>query len=82
MSSCVLDNLSWTETFLATKSNPSIQAGVAEWLSRWPRDPSLHKKGRAKMGKPASGPWLAGVRIPSPAPSGYYTYTTLQNQLS
>jgi hypothetical protein len=22
-----------------------ICAGVAEWLSRWPRDPNLYKKG-------------------------------------
>jgi hypothetical protein len=31
------------KTFLDCKSNPSIQAGVAEWLSRQPRD--LTKEG-------------------------------------
>jgi hypothetical protein len=41
--------------FLDSGTNPSIQAGVAEWLSRWPRDPHRHKQGHAKD-KPASGP--------------------------
>ena len=41
--------------FLESGTNPSIQAGVAEWLSRWPRDPHKHKQGHAKD-KPASGP--------------------------
>jgi hypothetical protein len=40
---CPLPGLN-TETFLATRSNPYCQAGVAEWLSRWPRDPNLHIK--------------------------------------
>jgi hypothetical protein len=33
------------KTFLDCRCTPSIRAGVAEWLSRWPRDPSLHKRG-------------------------------------
>ncbi len=33
------------KTFLDCRCTPSIRAGVAEWLTRWPRDPSLHKRG-------------------------------------
>ncbi len=37
--------------FLDDCCYPLAEAGVAEWLSRWPRDPRS-----IEVGKPASGP--------------------------
>ncbi len=51
---------------MRTKS--SIHAGVAEWLSRWPRDPTWTQIGPVPETSQPVGLWLAGVRIPSPAP--------------
>ncbi len=44
-------------------------AGVAEWLSRQPRDLKIGQPD-PENGKIAGGLRLAGVRVPSPAPSG------------
>src|SRR3972149_3606190 len=46
------------KTFLECRRNPSIRAGVAEWLSRWPRDPRLHKQGLCQNGQASQ--WAFG----------------------
>jgi hypothetical protein len=42
--------------FLESATTHSIQAGVAEWLSRWPRDPTGIERGLCQKDKAASGP--------------------------
>jgi hypothetical protein len=53
-----------TEDILDSSTIVYFKAGVAEWLSRWPRDPRSIKWASQPVGFV-----LAGVRIPSPAPS-------------
>lgn len=53
-----------TETFLAPNSNPTTRAGVAEWLSRWPRDPKLHN-GQASQ-------WALARRGSNPFPGAIW----------